>query len=259
MEEQEIVKIIEDKYKIDIEKIEKSKESTDGNVYIIKDKNKKYALKLYESEEHTNAMVKIHSLLADNKIDAPQIIKSAQNNNYEVYKKIYLVLYSFVEGKKIKEIEFDNNKIKQVSEYLKKLHSIKIKDDDEFKAVALPGDNAENVLLHFDVTKNNIFAADNKIVFIDFDDAKYGPATFDIAIAVTNLFISKSSGANIEEINLFINEYYDNDTKKINEQLPKIKEAALYWLNETVSKQNLSSSIKEGLNNKINWINRIWS
>ena len=47
-------------------------------------------------------------------------------------------------------------------------------------------------ILHFDVTKNNIFYNDGKIYFIDFDDAKYEPVICDVAIAITNLFISKA-------------------------------------------------------------------
>ena len=259
MEEQDIVKVIEDNYKICIEGIEKNNESTDGNVYIIETKSKKYVLKIYKSESHTKNMIEIHQLLADRKINAPQIIKSIDNNEYEVFDDCYFVVYSFVDGKKLKEYELDNNKIKQIAKYLKKLHNVKIPVDYELETVNISNNDNQSSILHFDITKNNIFVNNEEIYFIDFDDAKYGPAIFDVAIAVTNLFISKVRGADIHGINLFIEEYYNNDAEKIKQEIPRIKEAALIWLNETLVKQHLSTSIKDGLNNKVNWINKIWS
>ena len=68
-------------------------------------------------------------------------------------------------------------------------------------------------ILHFDVTKNNIFYNDGKIYFIDFDDAKYEPVICDVAIAITNLFISKANGADINGINYSIDSYYGIDDK----------------------------------------------
>mgnify|MGYP003308183202 CR=1 FL=1 len=45
-------------------------------------------------------------------------------------------------------------------------------------------------ILHFDLTKGNVFY-NNKIEFIDFDDAKYGNSIYDVTILIGFLFISK--------------------------------------------------------------------
>ena len=259
MKDQDIIKVIKDNYRIDVKKIEKNEESTDGNVYVIEDGISKYVLKIYMSEKHTKKMVQLHKILESNNINAPRIVKSIHNVYFEMYEDSYYVVYSFIEGKKLKECEFEKSKIKHIAKYLKELHKLKVPEDCDLDTVKITNYDDKKSILHFDITKSNIFINNDEVFFIDFDDAKYGSAIFDIAIAVTNLFISRAHGADINGINYFINEYYDNDVEKIKQEIPKIKEAAIIWLNETLMKQHLSTSIKEGLTNKINWINKIWS
>ena len=53
----------------------------------------------------------------------------------------------------------------------------------------------------------------NRMSILHFDDAKYGSAICDVAIAITNLFISKANGADINGIKYFIASYYGIDNK----------------------------------------------
>lgn len=257
MLQEDIVNVLEDKYEINIKKIEKNEESTDGNVYIVECTHSKYVLKLYNSEKHTVAMVELHNLLENNKINAPRIICDKKGDRFVYHKGEYFVLYSFIEGKKLKEVTFNKKEIKQVAKALRRLHSLGIEINGIDK-ISLSEKNDRNTLLHFDITKNNIFICNDEIYFIDFDDAKFGPAVYDVAIAVTNLFISKSNGANIDGIKYFIDEYYHESDILKNKELSQIKEASNTWLRSTLKNEILSTSIKEGLENKLYWIDKIW-
>ena len=74
-------KIIIEEYLINALKLEKNKESTDGNVYVVYSNNKKYILKIYNDLNHTLAITSIHDTLSNN-FNIPKIIKSKNNNLY---------------------------------------------------------------------------------------------------------------------------------------------------------------------------------
>lgn len=253
-----IKKILKNNYKIDSVDIEKNEESTDGNVYIITDKNnKKYALKIYKSEEHAINMVKLHTYLKNNSINVPEIIK-AEDKSYVTYKEKYFVLYSYIKGNKLKNIEFDDEKIVNTAIQLRKIHELK-NEDINLEKVPFEIEKNRESILHFDITKNNIFLCDEKIYFIDFDDAKYGPAICDVAIAITNLFITKINGADIEGMKLFINTYYKDNENLKHKEVPLIGKIASMWIKSIINMQNIDTSIKTGLENKLDLINKIWS
>lgn len=101
-------------------------------------------------------------------------------------------------------------------------------------------------LLHFDLTKNNIFINSNKeITLIDFDDAKYGNSLCDIAIFISNLFFSKTRGVDLDGMKLFLNEYYENDEKKISKKKTKIKEYAINWIDYILNGNEFDTSTTE--------------
>ena len=102
-------------------------------------------------------------------------------------------------------------------------------------------------VLHFDLTRNNIFIDNeqDKIGFIDFDDAKYGASVCDVAILIANLFFSKSKGANLEGMQKFIDAYYEDDLKIKELEVPRIKEFALMWIDYVLDGNEFDSSTTE--------------
>ena len=132
----EIKKILTQKYNIEAVKIEKNKESTDGNVFIIYGKHKEYVAKIYDDIIHTRRMVNLHLLLDEKKINAPKIIKNIDGNYYYeiIDKNIYLVIYSFIEGKKLEYFYKDKGKlnenlVKRIARNLQKLHNVVIENE----------------------------------------------------------------------------------------------------------------------------------
>ena len=106
--------IFKNEYSIDVNKIEKSEESTVGNVYIVYTEFDKYVAKIYDDLTLVKSMTLLHNNLS-NKYNIPKIIKSKNNQDYiEFLNSKYIILYSFLEGIQIGK-KF--NKI-----LLKKLH-----------------------------------------------------------------------------------------------------------------------------------------
>ena len=70
-----LIKVISNNYLIKIIRIEKSEESTIGNVYIIYSDTKRYVAKIYDDLAYTKSMIKLHSDLC-NKLHIPKIIQS---------------------------------------------------------------------------------------------------------------------------------------------------------------------------------------
>lgn len=248
--------ILNSKYNIDVVCIEKNEESTDGNVYIMYDSNQTgYALKVYDNIKHAKIMTGIHTYVNQMGLKAPKIITNNSKEDFTIHEDIYIVCYSFAEGVKLKEVKLTDEIIKSIASYLKKLHTINI---NEFNLEVVPYriDSDRQSVLHFDITKHNIFVnqadnKDNEICFIDFDDARFGPSVCDVAIALTNLFISKANGIDIHGMKSFIDAYYQDDKILKEKEIPLIKDVAIKWLQSIIDNPNFDTSTRAGLKNKL--------
>lgn len=110
--------------------------------------------------------------------------------------------------------------------------------------------------LHFDLTRCNIFCHDEwpeKIGFIDFDDAKYGPSVIDVAITISLLYFSKSRGVDYEGLNAFIDAYYDDEEVK-KKEAPYLKKYAIKWIDYVMDHHEFDSSTTESFEIRKNLI-----
>ena len=242
----QLKKSIESKYNIKLKKIEKSEESTDQNVYFLYSENEKYVAKIYKNLEHTKSMILIHNYLSNCGLYVPKIIQN--NNENEYYKlndKEYIVIYSFLKGEQISKNGFDENIIKKVARSIRKMHEL-CEGENKFKLPEIPfrieKSLGRNTLLHFDLTKDNIFINNEKIGFIDFDDAKYGPAVCDVAIVTSLLFFSKTRGVDKRGFNTFLEEYYLENKKLEEKEVPLIKEISLTWIDYILNNNTFDTS-----------------
>lgn len=245
---EEIKQTLIQNYKIKTDNIEKNEDSTDGNVYIIKNE---FVVKIYDDLNHVKSMIKIHNLLNENKINAPKIIVNKFGNGYsKLLANKYIVVYTFIDGQ---PITWDKNTgrlneftIKSIANTLKKMHNTTQNMELPLQRVKFEKSSEDCSLLHFDLTKNNIFINSNKeITLIDFDDAKYGNSLCDIAIFISNLFFSKTRGVDLDGMQLFLNEYYENDEKKISKKKSKIKEYAINWIDYILNGNEFDTSTTE--------------
>jgi len=245
---EELKKILAQNYKIETDSIEKNEDSTDGNVYMVKDK---FVVKIYDDLNHVKSMIKIHNLLDANKISAPKVIINKLGNGYsELLDNKYIVVYTFIKGN---PIEWDKNTrrlnediIKSIANILKKIHNVTRNIELPLQRVKFDQSNENCSLLHFDLTKNNIFINNKKeITIIDFDDAKYGNSICDIAIFIANLFFSKTRGVDLVGMKVFLNEYYNNDEKIISSKITEIKKYAINWIDYILNGNEFDTSTTE--------------
>lgn len=241
-----------------IKDITKIDDSTDGNVYLVEAIEDKYILKIYDTEFKANSMLKLYELLSELKIESQKFIE----DKFLFYRGKYIILYSFVQGKQLKDILCNNkisdNDIKLIANYLKNLHRLTRGNKSNFILDAPFGERLNRKsILHFDITKDNIFIDDENAIFIDYDDSRYGASLIDVAIAISNLFISKKRGIDTEGIKLFLQSYYDGDIVLMNEELPQISNLAKKWINTTLENSNIESSTKESFNYKLKTLDKI--
>ena len=223
MNDNNLEKIIKESYEIQINNITKNYDSTDGNVYLIKSNNNKYIFKIYNSLEHTQSMIKLHNFLNENNLYVPRIIQTKNKEYYKRYNDKYIVMYSFLEGMQLKNIiqKVDNKTILKLAKEIRRLHDLTENVTFNLKHIDfnLETEFKRKSILHFDLTKDNIFINKDKVGFIDFDDAKFGPSVYDVAITISLLFLSKSRGAELDKIKTFIDSYYESDTQNKDREL----------------------------------------
>lgn len=245
-----IKNVIEKNYKLKNVEISKNEDSTDGNVYNLLAMQKKYILKIYDDKDYTISMIKLYKNLNDMGLYVPTILINNNNESYTQMDNKFLIMYSFLEGKEIKTM-FDNipnNISEKLAKELRKLHdksnglnNIGLKEIKFFE------NKIRKSVLHFDLTRRNIFYNENieRIGFIDFDDAKYGGSMIDVAILIANLYFSKKRGKDIEGAKKFIDEYYKNDLTTKTIEVPLIKETAIKWIDYTLNGNEFNSSITD--------------
>lgn len=249
MNDNNLEKIIKEIYEIQINNITKNSDSTDGNVYLIKSNNNKYIFKMYNSLEHTQSMIKLHNFLNENNLYVPRIIPTKNKEYYKKYDDNYIVMYSFLEGSQLKnKIQtIESEAISKLAKEIRRLHDLTVNVNFNLNTIEFNiGQEFERKsILHFDLTKDNIFINKDKIGFIDFDDAKFGPSVYDVAITISLLFLSKSRGAELDKIKTFIDSYYESDTQNKEIELPYIKSIALKWIDYLLTKNSFDTSTKE--------------
>ena len=260
--QKELMRVLREKYDLDIKKIKKNDQSTDNNVYEIYCNEKSYIVKIYDNIAHTESMVNLHNKLAMSKINIPKIIHTKDKENYtRILEKYYVVVYSFIDGKQIGWNEqtgkSDKETIISIAKELRKIHKI-TSNNNEFNLPVLPfeNNNIRKSVLHFDLTRNNIFkSSNNEISIIDFDDAKYGDSICDIAILIANLFFSKTRGVDLDGMKEFINQYYIDNLDLKSKEEPLIKKYALEWIKYILDGNEFDTSTTESFEIRYKLIN----
>lgn len=241
-----IKNVIRDNYYIEPKEVKKNGDSTDGNVYII-NSDKKYVLKIYDSEIHANSMVLLHDYLLNKEFHVPKIIKTKDNKGCLKNEDKIFVIYSFLEGSQLNEFKkIPDEIIVKVSKELRRFHDNTSTNEYNFDNLCFGNIKSKRLsVLHFDLTKDNIFYTNDKIGFIDFDDAKYGPSICDVAIIISFLFISKSRGMDKEGLNLFIDSYYGEDLELKREEIVLIPDYVRKWIEYLMDGHEFDTSTKE--------------
>ena len=193
-------------------------------------------MKIYDNFQHVKSMIELHTQLYKNDFYIPKVILSNDSKGYvKLINGKYIVLYSFLNGTSL-EKNLTDDIIKELAIQLRKFPFAKNINVERCSA------------LHFDLTKNNIFYTkdkDIKIGFIDFDDTKYGASVCDVAIAIANLFFSKTRGTDLKSAELFINYYYNTSYSLKKYEVQYIKKFALSWIKYIMAGNEFDTSTRE--------------
>ena len=237
-------------YGLDIVSITKNEDSSDGNVYNIKTSNNKYIAKIYNDLNKANNMINLHNHLKS--LHIPRIITTKDKEELLKFNNEYIVIYSFLEGKQVSTYLQENNNIfyksiiKLIAKELRKFHDITLNTTLNLQQLEFANNLERKSILHFDLTKENIFINDNTVGFIDFDDAKYGDSICDIAILLSFLFISKKKGIDKENIKIFLDNYYkENEEELRKKELHYIKLYIKEWVDYVLNGHEFDSSLKD--------------
>ncbi|MBQ8299131.1 MAG: phosphotransferase [Clostridia bacterium] len=249
---------VENEIEEDVLEIEKNEESSDGNVYVIYCKNNKYIAKVYEDKKHAKSMIDLHKKLFQLNINVPNIVYTNYPSENE---DKCMVIYSFICGEQItntlQDGKVEENLIAEIAKRIRKMHDLTC-GENEFNLPELPFDacNIRKTLVHFDLTKDNIFLDENNdITIIDFDDAKYGSAIYDVSILISTFFFSKKRGVDMNGMKRFIDIYYGEDDELKEAEVPLIKECAIQWIKYLLDENKISNSLVDSFNEKIKLIN----
>lgn len=244
---------IKNNYNLDIISIVKNDESSDGNVYNIITADDKYILKIYDDLDKANNMIDIYNYLKE--LYVPRIILTKNNEYLFKFDNKYVIVYSFLSGMKVSELIinnlYSNDIIIFIAKEVRKLHDLTLNKKFNFSTIDFANNLKRKSVLHFDLTKDNIFISNNQIGFIDFDDAKYGDSVCDIAILLSFLFISKKRGVDNEGIKLFLDNYYtESEVQLRNEETVYIKEYINCWVEYLLDGHSFDSSLKDSFDFK---------
>ena len=253
--------VIKNNYNLDIISIIKNEDSTDGNVYNIDTSSNKYIVKIYDNLDKANNMINIHNFLYDMYI--PRVIQTKDKKYCLEYNNKYIVIYSFLEGIQVSKYIKENNNsytkdiVMSIAKEVRKLHNLTRNNSFNLETITFANKLKRKSLLHFDLTKENIFI-NNKIGFIDFDDSKYGDSILDVAILISFLFISKKRGIDNDNIKLFLDNYYNDDEIDLRkEESSYIKKYMYDWINYILDGHEFDSSLKNSFLFKKNSIDSI--
>ena len=147
----------------------------------------KYVIKIYNDIGHTKAMVNLYKVLEENNLYVPKVIHNSLDEEYTIFEDKYIIVYSFLKGRQITwnadKINLTDYEINKLAKTVRKLHDVTNNEVIGLQQLSFGNDMERKSVLHFDLTRNNIFIDDeqDKIGFIDFDDAKYGASVCDVA------------------------------------------------------------------------------
>ena len=247
--------IIKNNYNLNIISVDKNEDSTDGNVYDIRTSNDRYIAKVYDDINKANNMIQLHNYLKS--IYIPRIVKSNAGDYMIKYDNKYIVVYTFLKGVQISTFVSENNGVyteevvKMIAEEVRKIHDLTTNKTFELSNLDFANNLSRKSVLHFDLTKENIFINNTQIGFIDFDDAKYGDSICDVAILLSFLFVSKKRGIDNKNINLFLDSYYKEDEQELRKREQNyIKLYIKEWIKYVLDGHEFDTSLKDSFNFK---------
>ena len=203
--------------------VEKPEDGIEGNTYIITAGKQKYVAKVYGNQQQADILANYQNALYEANVPVSAIVKTQANELATKLNGQYAVLCEFAHGSPLgwrKELSNMPNPLsRSIALALAKMHYVgqsihaaKLGYALSAPAVLSPHNlkACRQTLIHGDLTRENIFVDPHTsalTAIIDFGDAHYDYITYDIAIALTHIYVTKSWGIDFSGIEDFLAAY----------------------------------------------------
>jgi len=219
--------------------------------YLISTPKEKFVLRIYNSKrsiEEIKKELEVLEYLDFEGIPIPEIQNNLDDSPITTFNNRYAVLFYFVGGEHPKWKPIEVALSKDIGIQVAKLHKVlqnfnkdfktkkmktflinllkKVREQEDIKKYEkyiveiqskYRDESFRKSIIHGDISRENILIKGNKLnSFLDFDDMHKGLLIWDVAIAVTQLFITKSFGIDWRGLDAFLEGY--NSILKLSEE-----------------------------------------
>lgn len=234
----QITELLQHTYGLSEPLVEIPEDGIEGNAYLITAKKMRYVAKVYTSLMQANTLANYQNAVHTAGAPVPVITKTLASELVATISGLHIVVCEFAHGNPIgwrnefakipailsRDIAQALAKMHQVNQNLsetKIAHSLSAVDhlsdflhDNTLKSV-------RQTMIHGDLTRENVFvdSATSKLTaIIDFGDAHHDYITYDIATALTQIYVTKSWGIDFEGIKDFLRVYTECNGLTSNER-----------------------------------------
>jgi len=215
----------------------------EGSTFLLNDSVQKYVLKLFPKQniELVELEIKVIKYLQNLDIPLPKIYAGKNGRYYEKINKQYVILFSFVDGHHLswgpikacqaRDIGINVASLQKTLERFRFTYYKKQPYADSFEEFRDKDSYINNTILrnktsiqkeleklvtnelriqciHGDISRENLLTLEGKVVaFLDFGDCHKDYLVWDTAVAITQLFITKSFGIDWMGLRNFLEGY----------------------------------------------------
>ena len=238
---------------------------------LVIDGSNKLVLKAFHDSHAATLVAEFQDYLRNAGLGVPIIVKTTNEKLFLVNNTISIVLMEYVDGHGIgwadETEKLDHMLVSSITSMLAKMHlaALAFKNDDRFLElikglrpmpleVSVEGVNIAELrtaLIHGDLTRENIIVSssyDSVTSFIDFGDTMYSYLAYDLAVLLTQVFVTKTWGMDIQGIKRFMEAYSKQNPLSPGEQKSLIA-FMLLKNNSLIDEVNQSDDIVRGADN----------
>lgn len=225
-----IASVLKANYSIDNAELCQLGVSATQTTMLVKDGSNRFVLKSFYDRKAARLVAEFQNHLHSEAVAVPAIVKTFDKRLFVLNNSMNIVLLEYVDGSGIGWAETTKNLnvdlVESIATRLADMHraTLAFKTDDMFDFLtrgttpvpsggATKGiDTAElrTAIIHGDLTRENIItnpSLDYVVSIIDFGDSTYGYLVYDLAVLLTQVFITKTWGIDFKGIEVFMNYY----------------------------------------------------
>lgn len=230
----QLIGVLDNEYGLAETRITPPDDGIEGATYIISGGGQKFVAKIYGSQIHAVTIARFQDLLAARKLPTPGLMKTKTGSLTATISDKFVVLSEYLEGDPIgwneDSLHIPVTISNDVAHVLAKMHTLdsftteskidhslsvenilaKAGTNIEYKETRRVLSTVRQVMVHGDLTRENILLNTSRSSvsgIIDFGDVHYDYITYDLAILLTQVYVTKTWGIDFAGIKDFLISY----------------------------------------------------